>query len=285
MAFDAAGNLYVGDYNGGTICKSDAGWRVSTFVSGLSDLIALAFDTAGNLFVTSGGNVGKISKVTPSGTVSTFVNGLNNPLGLAFDDAGNLYVAHRQRPRGEDLQGHAGRGRVDVRRWIRLSVRSRFPRRQLVRHEPARHDGFMVTPSGVVSTYATGLPSPYALAFDTAGNLFVAQGDPNKISKVTPVATTGNVVEGNYIGVDATGMAPLGNTLDGVLITDGASGNTIGGTTAGARNIVSGNTGDGVQIIGSGTTANTVIGNYIGTNVAGNAAVGNSRRYRHQQCG
>ena len=45
---------------------------------------------------------------------------------------------------------------------------------------------------------------------------------------------TGNVVEGNYIGTDATGDSPLGNASTAWRSTD-ASGNTIGGTAAGAR--------------------------------------------------
>ena len=48
-----------------------------------------------------------------------------------------------------------------------------------------------------------------------------------------------NVVEGNFIGTDATGRAALGNPGDGVDIA--ASGNTVGGTVAGARNVISAN--------------------------------------------
>ncbi len=50
---------------------------------------------------------------------------------------------------------------------------------------------------------------------------------------------------------------------DGIAITDGASGNIIGGTTSGAGDIISGNSGDGVDIDGSGTTNNAVRGNDI----------------------
>jgi titin len=86
----------------------------------------------------------------------------------------------------------------------------------------------------------------------------------------------GNVVEGNYIGTDVTGIADLGNSQNGVYIA-GASSNTIGGTAAGARNVISGNTRDGVLIWGSGATGNQVQGNYIGTDKNGAAALGNSQ--------
>jgi titin len=87
-----------------------------------------------------------------------------------------------------------------------------------------------------------------------------------------------NFVEGNYIGTDVTGLKALGN-LNGVVIDDGASNNIIGGTEAGARNIISGNTGNGVEIDGTAsgpqTSGNVVEGNYIGTDVTGLVAVGN----------
>ena len=62
----------------------------------------------------------------------------------------------------------------------------------------------------------------------------------------------GNLVQGNYIGTDSTGTVALGNGRSGVRIssaigsTDSASHNTIGGTAAGAGNLISGNKEDGV---------------------------------------
>jgi titin len=87
------------------------------------------------------------------------------------------------------------------------------------------------------------------------------------------VGTTGNVAAGNYIGTDVTGTLDLGNG-NGVLIAGGASGNTIGGV----RNIISGNNSHGVIIRDSGTTSNTVAGNYIGTDVTGTLVLGNSQQ-------
>ncbi len=69
---------------------------------------------------------------------------------------------------------------------------------------------------------------------------------------------------------------PLGNTGDGVLIEGGATGNTIGGGSAGAANTIADNSGNGVSISTSGTTGNVVEGNYIGTNSAGATNLGNT---------
>ena len=63
--------------------------------------------------------------------------------------------------------------------------------------------------------------------------------------------SSGNVIEGNYIGLDATGTATHANSLDGILIT-GVSNNTIGGAIAGAGNVISGNNGPGIEITGAG---------------------------------
>ncbi|MCA9062538.1 MAG: DUF4347 domain-containing protein, partial [Planctomycetaceae bacterium] len=86
---------------------------------------------------------------------------------------------------------------------------------------------------------------------------------------------TGNVVQGNLIGTDVTGAASLGNGSDGLVIEDSA-GNTIGGTTAAARNIISGNADNGIFVTGAGSTGNSILGNYIGTNQSGTAALANS---------
>jgi hypothetical protein len=90
------------------------------------------------------------------------------------------------------------------------------------------------------------------------------------------IGTIGNFVQGNYIGINASGAAALPNLGDGVAISGGASNNTIGGTVAGARNIIAGNGATGVDITDSGTTGNMVQGNYIGTDVSGTRALANS---------
>jgi hypothetical protein len=82
-----------------------------------------------------------------------------------------------------------------------------------------------------------------------------------------------NLVQGNYIGTDVTGAHALGNSEDGVGIPSG-SGNQIGGTTSGARNVISGNFTTGIQIANTATQT-LVQGNYIGTDATGTMAIGN----------
>jgi hypothetical protein len=84
------------------------------------------------------------------------------------------------------------------------------------------------------------------------------------------------VVQGNYVGTDRTGKLKAGNGGNGVLIEDGATGNTIGGSTLASRNIISGNSANGVEIIGGGSSGNVVEGNYVGTDVSGTRALANA---------
>jgi hypothetical protein len=86
---------------------------------------------------------------------------------------------------------------------------------------------------------------------------------------------TGNLIAGNFIGLNAAGTVAAANRF-GIEIGNAASGNTVGGASAFDRNIISGNLNDGVLITGSSTHDNTVIGNFIGTNAAGAAAVPNT---------
>jgi hypothetical protein len=91
------------------------------------------------------------------------------------------------------------------------------------------------------------------------------------------VHSDGNVIQGNFIGTDPTGMSALPNGNGGVIIGFGASGfgNRIGGTSTQARNLISGNVGPGVSV---GFGGNQIQGNFIGVDATGGGALGNSDR-------
>lgn len=97
---------------------------------------------------------------------------------------------------------------------------------------------------------------------------------------VRGASSSANVIQGNYVGLNAGGTIDLGNGGVGINIFD-APANTIGGTAAGARNVISGNNGGGISIgytLGSGASVgeNRIEGNYIGTNATGSQAVSNT---------
>jgi hypothetical protein len=196
IAFDAAGDLYVTNLGNDTISKVTPTGTVSTFVSGLSG--ALTIDAAGNLYVASGQST--ISKVTPGGAVSTFVSsGLNYPVALACDAAGNLYAAN----------------------------------------VPDDNSICKITPAGTVSTFVAsggGLSNPEGLAFNAAGGLYVANWEANAISVITTAApptivtaahAAANPVRGtstllSVLGTDAAGAANLTYTWTTAAMPSGA---------------------------------------------------------------
>ena len=108
----------------------------------------------------------------------------------------------------------------------------------------------------------------------STGNVISSNG----IDGITIVGAnaTKNLVEANRIGTDKSGTHPLGNHFAGVAIFDGASKNTIGGTAAGAGNVVSANGNKGFYIAGGGTTGNLVQRNLIGTDASGTIDLGNA---------
>ncbi|MBN1148662.1 MAG: right-handed parallel beta-helix repeat-containing protein [Anaerolineales bacterium] len=83
-----------------------------------------------------------------------------------------------------------------------------------------------------------------------------------------------NQVFGNKIGVDAAGVAAIGNTYGGLFL-DGAPDNTIGGSNAGEGNLISSNGGPGVLLSGGYASGNTLAGNRIGVNASGTGPLGN----------
>jgi hypothetical protein len=93
------------------------------------------------------------------------------------------------------------------------------------------------------------------------------------------VSGTGDFIQGNFIGTDVTGTQVAGNASWGVLLQ--GTNNVVGGATPASRNVISGNGNSsstpinsqgGIQDAG---TANSVEGNYIGTDVTGTKALGN----------
>ena len=81
------------------------------------------------------------------------------------------------------------------------------------------------------------------------------------ITGITISSGTNNKVEGNFIGTDISGANSVPNSSEGIHLI-GGSFNTIGGTTSGSGNIISGNKGSGIEI--EFTYDNLIEGNLIG---------------------
>jgi len=124
--------------------------------------------------------------------------------------------------------------------------------------------GTVTTGSSDVSTTNDGI----LLVMDAENNTIggPSQADRNVISamgggiRVSSAGSTGNVIEGNYIGTNRTGTVALGNGY-GIKIHADAHDNTIG-----PNNVIAYNSGDGVQVDGSDTDGNTITHNSIHSN-------------------
>ena len=111
----------------------------------------------------------------------------------------------------------------------------------------------------------------------------IISGNFNGIIMSGPL-TSGNVIAGNYIGTNVSGTAAVPNGVGGINLQSLVSNNLIGGSTAAARNLISGNAraaiytvtganlGTALFTLGGG---NRIQGNYIGTTIDGNSALGN----------
>jgi sugar lactone lactonase YvrE len=96
IAFDKAGNLFVGDRSG-TIFKISPSRQIYVFATIEPSISAyhLAFGPDGALYVTgpTTSSFDCVHRIAPNGEVEVFYRGLGRPQGLAFDIDGNLYVA------------------------------------------------------------------------------------------------------------------------------------------------------------------------------------------------
>jgi hypothetical protein len=117
-----------------------------------------------------------------------------------------------------------------------------------------------------------GIPSATGLMI-TAGNTTVRGLILNGFATGIHIERSGgNVIQGNFIGVDSTGITAVSNTADGIYVA--APNNLIGGTNSGVGNVIGGSVGSGVVLDTLNASANAIQGNLIGAGVGG-AAIGN----------
>jgi hypothetical protein len=102
--------------------------------------------------------------------------------------------------------------------------------------------------------------------FPWDGLVFAEMSVPNPVG--------GNVIQGNFLGTDAGGTVAMGNGFSGLKLADSPN-NTIGGTAPGQGNLLSGNDEAGLSIDNAVSANNTIVGNRIGTDITGNAALPN----------
>ena len=230
-----AGNLISGNTNDGI---QVAAASASNVVQGNT----LGLNQTGTAAIPNGGNAIDIN------------NGVNNAIGGTVANAANICAGNTLR--GIFLQGASTGNTIEGNRsGLNAAGTAAIPN---------GYSGITLTGSTVTGNTVGGT---------TVGARNVAAGNNNY--GIFLNGCTGNTVQGNYVGLNSAGTSAVGNGLGGVLIYSGAANNTIGGSTAGARNVISGNSVFGVSFSSSGS-GNAVQGNYIGLDAAGAAGIPNT---------
>jgi len=223
-AVDGEGNTYVtfsgqrGQKVPVSLYKVTANYAVKPFVTELTNPTGLALDRHGVLYV-SCRNDGTIYRVTPDGRAQRWVEGMGIATGLAFDHADNLYVGDRSGTVfkiGPDRQ-------IFVFATLEPSISAYHlafsPAGELFVTGPtmSSYDRvYRISVGGDVSDFYRGLGRPQGLAFDRAGNLYVAAsfGGRCGIVRLTPDSRAELVLSGNGL----VGLALL-PTRRAVLVT------------------------------------------------------------------
>ena len=112
-----------------------------------------------------------------------------------------------------------------------------------------------------------------AIGGDYGGERNLISGNGSRGILIEGTGTGNNTISGNFIGTNAAGSGAVGNIIRGLYLGDGTHHNTIGGSTPGRRNIISGNQSNGIVL--SAAHWNTLSGNFIGTDMTGMQALAN----------
>ena len=229
ISVDAAGNYYFADYGASVIRKVDihgiittvAGNGTASYGGDTGPATAaeinyptdVAVDNAGNLYIADSWN-NAIRKVNTSGIINTIagIGGsgfsgdggaataaqLNNPTGVAVDRSGNLYIADNRNNR--------------IRMITAAGIISTV----------AGSDSFGYSGDGRAAT-AAGLSGPNNVSVDTFGNLYIADGNNNRIRKVNTSGIISTIAGTGILGFSGDGgpataakiYSPFEMALDG----------------------------------------------------------------------
>ena len=220
-AVDAIGNIYTtfsgprGQKVPVSIFKIDATRTARPFVADIMNATGLATDRQGLLYVSSRYD-GAVYRISSQGAVSTYAEGLGVATGIAFDGDENLYVGDRS----GTIFKIARDQQVFVFATLEPSVAAYHlavgPEGDLFVTGPttSSHDAvYRIDPSGTVHTVYRGLGRPQGLAFDAAGNLYVAASLAGKrgVVRITPEGSASLAVVGQQ-------LIGLAFTLDGGMV-------------------------------------------------------------------
>jgi len=231
-AVDFEGNTYVtfsgqrGQRVPVSLYKVVGGTHVKPFVTSLVNPSGLAFNHAGDLFV-SCRNDGTIHRITPDGRSEEWMEGMGIATGIAFDRDENLYVGDRS---GTIFKISASR-EIFVFATLEPSVSAYHlafhPDGDLYVTGPTTSSFdrvYRISKNGEVTTFYRGLGRPQGLAFDVEMNLYVAasHGGRRGIVRISAQGHAELVLSGSQIvgmALQPTGRAMI-TTVNAIYSVD-----------------------------------------------------------------
>ncbi|MBB3054941.1 putative Ig domain-containing protein [Mucilaginibacter gotjawali] len=229
MTIDASGNIYVANYNNGTISRWNSSHTyLGTYTTGkaMTNPEGIVFDSSGNSYVEDTG-AGAIYKFNSSGAyVSTIITGLNHPLGISIDASNNLYIATyvytspytssvtKYNTSGTLLQtisntqmNESDGVAVDQSSGI-IYVLNR------ALNVTGTNQGYVTyyNSSGTyLGTFSSGYNDPLAISVDPSGNVFVADSHNNQVKIYSSTGVLLNTLSGftDVEGFTADGQGNL----------------------------------------------------------------------------
>jgi titin len=264
---------YIGDWSLDPTDQGNDGTGVFIGYGAFGNTVGTAVSGARNLINGNGGD--GVAIYGPDSTLNLVLGNYIGVNGDASVDVANDY-------HGVDIYGDAHHNTVGGATALERNIISGNSASGVRLHGSGT--SFNTVVGNYIGTNSTGTSSisnigPGILVTNSAADNTIGEGNLISGNYASGIHLTqgamNNIVEGNFIGTNLAGTGSLQND-EGVVIDGGATSNTIGGTGPAPINIISGNDHEGVRIEGAGTDGNSVLGNYIGTDITGTLAVPNS---------
>ena len=238
MFIDASGNIYVANYNNGTISRWNSSHTyLGTYTTGksMSSPEGIVFDSSGNCYVEDTG-AGAIYKYNSSGVYQgTIISGLNHPLGISIDPSNNLYIATYvySSPYTSSVTKYSTSGtllqtisntNMDESDGVTVDGSGNIYVLNRAQDQSGTNKGYVTkyNSSGVYQgVFSSGYEDPLAISCDPSGDVFVADSHNNQVKIYSSSGVLLNTISGFN---DVEGFVADGN---GNLYVSDFTNNTV----------------------------------------------------------